>query len=248
MKEKKSSNILVIALVVILFVGGVAGAYYIGKLKSENDAYKNEVVSKNTQPQEQDIEAELAKLAETAKNNLAPISEKDHIKGNPEANIAIIEYSDLQCPYCAKFHPTAKQALDTYGDKLMLVYRHFPLPGHPQAKPAALATECVAKLGGNDSFWTFIDTLFTNQDQLSDEGAIKSFALETELNEAEYDTCLDNPETAKRVDDDFSNGQKAGIRGTPGVIVLNRETGDLKVLPGAVPLQQIKEAIDSLSN
>lgn len=71
MKEKKSSNILVIALVVILFVGGVAGAYYIGKLKSENDAYKNEVVSKNTQPQEQDIEAELAKLAETAKNNFA---------------------------------------------------------------------------------------------------------------------------------------------------------------------------------
>jgi protein-disulfide isomerase len=95
--------------------------------------------------------------------NVAPIdASKDHIRGNENAQVAVIEYSDFQCPYCARVHPTIKQVLDTYGDKVMWVYRQFPLPAtlHPLARNAAEVSECVAELGGNDAFWQYADLVF----------------------------------------------------------------------------------------
>lgn len=90
----------------------------------------------------------------------------DHFRGNETAPIQIIEYSDLQCPYCSRIHPTLQQIIAN-NDNVVWVYRHLPLESiHPQAMPAALAAECVAKEEGNDAFWSFADTIFENQDQL----------------------------------------------------------------------------------
>ena len=72
------------------------------------------------------------------------IGEGDHIRGNPNASITLVEFSDFQCPFCSRFHPTAKQALDEYENDIRWVYKHFPLDSiHPQARPAAEASECV---------------------------------------------------------------------------------------------------------
>lgn len=86
----------------------------------------------------------------------------DHIRGNAKASIAIIEYSDFECPFCQRVHPTFKQIISSsYGDKIMWVYRFFPLSFHPHAQKAAEAAQCAYEQGGNDMFWNYADALFT---------------------------------------------------------------------------------------
>lgn len=92
--------------------------------------------------------------------NVAPVTEIDHISGNAQAKLALIEYSDYECPYCQRFHPTAKQLIDNNSD-VMWVFRHFPLDNiHKNARPLAIASECIAKLAGNDGFWKFTDAVY----------------------------------------------------------------------------------------
>ncbi len=91
------------------------------------------------------------------------LGEEDHLKGSPDAPVALIEYSDLECPYCKSFHPTVKQALEKYGDQMVWAYRHFPLESiHSSARPLAEGSECAAQLGGNDKFWEYVDYVFGN--------------------------------------------------------------------------------------
>lgn len=245
MKENKT-NALIIALIVILFIGGIGGAYYIGKLRAENSSYKDFLGGGNApQPTEQPQGQE--DLEEVAKN-AAEITVDDHIRGNKDAKVALIEYSDYQCPFCTSFHNTAAQAIEEYGDKLMWVYRHYPLDGlHPLARNAAEASECVADVAGNDAFWSFSDALFEDQDSIESADYIKQLALQTEgVDQASYESCVQSDEAATAVQDDLDNGLEAGVQGTPGVIIRNIETGEVKVLPGAVPIGQVKTAIDAL--
>ena len=94
------------------------------------------------------------------------VDQGEHIRGNTNAPLTIIEYSDFQCPYCAKFHPTMKQLTETFPGQIKWVYRHLPLTNiHSNAVPAAVASECVARLAGNDAFWEFADNLFVAQSQ-----------------------------------------------------------------------------------
>lgn len=110
------------------------------------------------------IEAELASKNSSLLEGLS-ITEKDHIRGNPNAQITIVEFSDFQCPFCRRFHPTVQQALAEYGDQIRWVYKHFPLDQlHPQARPAAEASECIAEQKGNDGFWQFADEVFKSQE------------------------------------------------------------------------------------
>lgn len=89
------------------------------------------------------------------------VTEKDHVKGNPNAKVTLVEFSDFQCPFCKRFHPTVQQALSEYGDQIRLVYKHFPLDSiHPQARPAAEASECIAEQKGSEGFWQFADAVF----------------------------------------------------------------------------------------
>jgi protein-disulfide isomerase len=92
-----------------------------------------------------------------------PVTSEDHIKGNPDAPIKIVEYSDFDCPFCGRFHETMNQVMAQYGESgdVNWTYRHFPLDQiHPQARPLAIASECVAELGGNEKFWEFSNIMF----------------------------------------------------------------------------------------
>jgi protein-disulfide isomerase len=96
------------------------------------------------------------------KINLDPVTEKDHIFGNPQAEMVIVEYSDLECPFCKRFHETMIQIMSEYGKegKVAWVYRHFPLDAiHSKARREAEAVECAGELGGNDKFWAYVNKL-----------------------------------------------------------------------------------------
>ena len=171
------------------------------------------------------------------------ITEKDHIRGNVEAPVTIVEYSDFECPFCRTFHPTVQQILADYPDQVRWVYRHFPLDDiHPDARPAAEASECVAEQGGNDNFWQFADGLFDNQSRLG-ENLYKELVGNLGLNVSQFEECLVSRKYQDRVETDLTEGADLGVRGTPGSFV-NGEP-----VSGAVPYQTLKGAVErALSN
>ncbi|MCR4279564.1 MAG: thioredoxin domain-containing protein [Candidatus Zambryskibacteria bacterium] len=95
-------------------------------------------------------------------NNVPALGDGDHVRGSVDAPVTLIEYSDLECPFCKSFHPQVQQALAGYGNQLSWVYRHFPLDFHPSARPLAEGSECAAQLGGNDKFWEYVDYVFSS--------------------------------------------------------------------------------------
>lgn len=162
-------------------------------------------------------------------------SEEDHIRGNPEAPITIIEFSDFQCPFCKKFHPTMKQVLENYPDQVRWVYRHFPLDSiHSEARPAAEASECAAEQG---KFWEFSDALFDNQEKLS-QALYTELAQDLGFDMEQFNDCLSSRKYKDRVEANLQEGIKAGVKGTPGSFINGEE------IPGAVPYEYLKAAIE----
>lgn len=177
-----------------------------------------------------------------------PVSKDDHIRGDKNAKITLIEYSDLECPFCQRFHPTVRQLLDEYKGQVNWVYRHFPLSFHANAQKEAEASECAAELGGTDAYWKYIDTIFERTTSNGTGFALDKLvplAKEVGLDEGKFKECLDSGKMAARIQKDFSEGQSAGVDGTPGNILLTK-SGTSVVVPGAVPLEMLKSQVDQL--
>ena len=185
----------------------------------------------------------------TQEVKVKPVSDGDHMRGDKGARVILIEYSDLECPFCKTFHSTAKEALSFYKGNLAWVYRHFPLDQlHPKARKEAESTECAAEQGGNDAFWKMADKIFevTPSNNGLDTSTLPDLALQAGLDPEKLKSCLDSGKYTQRVEDDQKSGVEAGVQGTPGNILLDTKTGKTVVLPGAVPLSNVKEAVDSL--
>ncbi|OGC78225.1 hypothetical protein A2619_02680 [candidate division WWE3 bacterium RIFOXYD1_FULL_39_9] len=189
-----------------------------------------------------------AAAAPTTAKDLDPVVKDDFVKGNRNARFALVEYSDLECPFCKRFHATAQQMMTEYGDKVMWVYRHFPLDQlHSKARNESMAAECAAKQGGNDKFWAYIDKVYeiTPANNGLDPAKLPEIAKELGLNVATFNTCLSSGEMKDAVEADYQSGLKAGITGTPGNILLDTKTGKTLLLPGAVPFETLKQSLDS---
>ena len=184
---------------------------------------------------------QAGKLSEDQAADVAPVTGEDHLRGNRNAKVTIVEYSDLECPFCGRFHETAQQAVNDYNGDVNWVYRHFPLDSiHPQARPAAAAAECAAELAGNDGFWNFIDAVFTDQTKIS---SLSSVAGSVGINTGAFDNCVSSDKYADKVEAQYQTGLAAGVTGTPGNFVIN-DKGEIWLVPGAVPLDQLKTTID----
>ena len=155
-------------------------------------------------------------------------------KGPQTAPVTIVEFSDFQCPFCARVEPTLKQIQDTYKDNVRIVWKHLPLQIHKDALGAALAAEVAGKQG---KFWEFHDRLFADQTKLSPED-LKQHAKDLRLDMNRFETDLLNGEAKKKIDGDMAEAQTLGINGTPGIFINGR------FVQGAQPFEVFAKIID----
>lgn len=175
------------------------------------------------------------------------VTDRDHVRGAKNAKVTLIEYSDFECPYCKRFHETLKQVMAEYQDRVKLVYRHWALSFHANAKKEAEATECAYELGGHDKFWQFANAIYERTQSGGTGFALTDLpklAVELGLNQARFETCLNGGKYGSFVDQSGQDAQTAGISGTPGIIIVDAR-GEKKIIKGALPLDMMKQVIDA---
>lgn len=174
---------------------------------------------------------------------LTPVDENDHIQGSLNAKVTIVEFSDFECPFCGRVHPTLKQIVEEYNGQVAWVYRHFPLSQiHSNAEPLAQASECVAELGGNDTFWDFADGIFENKINLADLSGVTEI---TGIDKTVIQNCVDSGKYATEVAKDTENAIATGGRGTPHSVIVG-PNGVSVVVSGAQPITAWKQIIDQM--
>jgi protein-disulfide isomerase len=163
-----------------------------------------------------------------------PLLETDPVRGNPSAPVTIVEFSDYQCPFCSRVNPTLDLVRNTYGDKVRIVFKDFPLPNHLEAPKAAEAARCA---GEQNKYWEMHDAMFANQRALA-VPALKQTARTIGLNGGTFDSCLDSGKHAKFVTAGGELGNKMGVNSTPSLYINGR------ALVGAQPFEAFKQIID----
>ncbi len=245
MAEKGSSFAEKITPVLVVVVVGLAfltGSLWqkVNSLSATGSNNTNPTAQQPTQPQSPYAllgEAETKTFVETAS-----VKEDDFIRGDRNAQVVLVEYSDLECPFCSSFHETAKRIQEEYSDRVAWVYRHFPLDSiHPNARPAALGAECVASLIGKDAFWSFADEVFANQQTALTK--LGDVAAGLGVDKGAYETCVASGSMADAVESDYQQGLALGVSGTPGNFVVNKD-GKVWAVYGAVPYETLKQAIE----
>ena len=163
------------------------------------------------------------------------VAADDAALGAASAPVTIVEFSDFQCPFCQRVAPTLKRIKDTYGDKVRVVWKDFPLTSiHPEAFKAAEAGNCAREQG---KFWEYHDRLFANQQALQVD-ALKAHAAAVGLNTTAFNTCLDTAKYSDRVQEHIAAGTRLGVSSTPALFVNGRP------VVGAQPYEVFARIID----
>lgn len=220
-----------------------------GVLDSAVDRALTRVIDRRQEAQRNAQAREQAQAAERAKAARKVESGRDHVRGNAAAEVSLIEYSDFECPFCKRFHDTPAAVLERHGGRVNWVYRHFPLAFHdPAARREAVASECAARLGGNEAFWKYTDTLFrntrSNGQGLPDGKSELAIAIEQGLERDSFSRCQTDPAIARRVDEDIADGNAIGITGTPATLIRNNRSGAAEWVVGAQPLDAVQAAVE----
>lgn len=238
----EQQNNLSVPIAIIIAGVLIAVAVFYGGNKNTNGNVANAPQQQSAAQQTGDLE------------KMFPISSGDHIRGNPDAPVKIVEYSDAECPFCKRFHTTMKEVMDKYGKdgKVAWIYRHFPLDQlHPiKARKEAVAFECANELGGNDAFWKYTDRFYEitpSNNQTNTDIVLPQIAKETGLDVAKFNTCLASTKYDQHIEDEVQNAVATGGNGTPWSIVVGKD-GKKYPLSGAQPLSAIKQLIELASN
>lgn len=158
------------------------------------------------------------------------------IWGSPDAKVKIVEFSDFQCPHCSRAKMILDDVKKKYKDKVAIVFKHYPLPFHTQARVASNAALC-AKSQNPESFWKLYDYMFANQAKLSVQ-ELKDEAKKIGLKEKEFAECLDANKFDQVISEDINHGNEIGVKSTPSIFVNG------KIVLGAQPIEVFSEIID----
>ena len=247
-QNKSRSNSPIVGLIIAVGVAAFFAGMYFSNMNSD-------------QISQEDLDDAIAKLELKMLQNRLPTNQPsepvkisaddDPIIGSPDAPITIIEFSDFQCPFCARFHvQTLPLLLDEYIDqgKVKLVFRDFPIQSiHPNALPAAVAAECANEQG---QFKAMHDMLFDNQGQWSNQETVNAldmfsqYAVQIQLDQETFDSCLASGKYIEEIRNDLDDGRSYDVTGTPGFFIGNDEIGYVE-LKGAQPFESFKKVIDA---
>ena len=246
--KKSTYNILIISVIITIGIAAFFVGSYSTNLNSDQisqEEFKNEIAK---------LELKILEKQLPTKQPSIPIKisiDNDPIIGNPNAPITIIEFSDFQCPFCARFHvETLPSIMDEYinDGQVKLVFRDFPIQSiHPNALPASVAAECANE---QKKFKEMHDVLFENQKEWSNQSIdnvmikFNQYASKIGLEEEKFDSCLKNGKYIEEIQKDLDDGRTYGISGTPGFFVGNDQIGFVE-LKGAQPFENFKKVIDS---
>ncbi len=258
--QKKSEISLPTAIIVAAFIIGIA----LIVIKTPSSTFKN-VTTDNTKQNNTLEPATIREMVKMVldtknqdKNNFVPVSSKDHVVGSTNPKITIVEYSDLECPFCKVFHSTMNKVMRTYSDNVAWVYRNFPLdcvdskdpqctPLHSKARDEALAAECTFEQGGNDVFFTYINMIFqqTPSNNRLDPQILLDSAKGIGLDMKKFTSCVTSKKYASLISDEVKGGIKIGVNGTPTSIMIDSQ-GNTYQIQGALPYEVVAGTIDSL--
>jgi protein-disulfide isomerase len=178
-----------------------------------------------------------------------PVDATDYIRGNPNAPILMVEYSDYDCPFCKQYHNTMSQIMDEYGvtGKIAWVYRQFPLAQlHPNSPKIAEAAYCVGDIGGNEAFWTFSDMIFEERsiDEPTNVTKLPAYAESAGIALDDYIECMNSHRMQPAVEASIRDGFNSGARGTPYTVLIvgNQEA----IINGAQPYETVKGIVSNL--
>jgi protein-disulfide isomerase len=207
-------------------------------------------IRRDVEQRQRAVAEQQAKRAALAANARAPQPRRDHILGSATAAYSIIVYVDLECPYCKRFAGVAEKAAALVGDQVNVVWRHYPLEFHGKvALQEAVAAECVARQAGNQGFFKFVDAVLaateTNGKGLpGGDAALTALATASgAASDNEFKACVEDPKVVRLVQEDMEDGIKAGIEGTPGLILRDNLSGRAQVVGGALPPEQMEQAL-----
>ena len=245
--KRSTFNSLIIAIIIITGIAAFFAGSFVSNLNSEQISQKeldNAIA-----------ELELKILEKQLPTNQPSIpleisADNDPIIGNPDAPITIIEFSDFQCPFCARFHiQTLPTIMEEYIEKgsVKLVFRDFPIQSiHPNAVPASVAAECANEQG---KFKQMHDILFEKQNEWSNLETVYAIELfnqyseQINLEQGQFSSCLSTAKYVKEIQNDLDDGRTYGVTGTPGFFIGNQQIGFVE-LKGAQPFESFKNVID----
>lgn len=195
--------------------------------------------------QQQKVRQDRSQKYELASNS---IPNDKHIYGDYNARFTLVEFSDIECPYCKRFHDTPKEIVDQSQGHVNWQWKHFPLSFHnPTAERMAQATECVADLEGNQMFWVYLEELF-KQTAGGGRGAdMLGIAQELGVDTQTFSSCLGSGKFQEKVRNDIAQATKMGITGTPATFIVDNQTGKTQFLSGAQPKESILAAIRKMA-
>ena len=184
-----------------------------------------------------------------AKGTVRSVDPTDYVRGNPNAPIVMIEYSDYDCPFCKQYHETLNQIMNEYGvsGKVAWVYRQFPLPQlHPNAPEISEAALCVGSLGGSTAFWTFTDKVFQERaiNEQTNMVMLAEYATDAGVDKGAYQTCLSTNQMEDEVKASITEALELGAVGTPYTILI--VGNEQAIVNGAQSYEVVKSIIDNL--
>lgn len=240
--KSNTANPYLVPLAIVIAGGLVAGAVFMNGGSGGTAPVAN---TGNNQP------TQAAPQPTGSTDDVRPVTAEDHIKGNPDAPVKIVEYSDFECPFCKRFHDTMNDVmaseLGTSG-QVAWVYRQFPLEQlHPvKAMAEAVASECAAELGGNDAFWQFADRFMEitpSNNRTEIETVIPQIVREIGLDETAFQTCFESGKYDDHIEADIANAIETGGRGTPWSILVGPD-GTTYPINGAQPQAAVEQLIN----
>jgi len=254
--KKSTYNRMLKGIVAAIAIATFLGGYAIGALDNDSDSLSADEIKEIISAVEAKAPAPAPQQAQAPTQPTAPQTfqvslDDDPFKGNANAPVTVVEFSDFQCPFCSRFYTQTLPALqENYIDtgKIKLVYKDLPLDNlHPNARPVHIAAECADEQG---MFWEYHDVLFEKQSEWqrlssSDlQTTLIQYADDFGLQTASFEACLSSPEMADEVNADFLQAASYGATGTPTFFIGNEKDGYIKLV-GAQPYAAFQAAIDA---